>query len=329
MTDDIVLQAVAALKAGNKIKARELLVTAIKQNTNNELAWSWMFSLVDTDEQRIHCLKEVLRINPSNLKASQALDKLASKYTQPPSFEDFVQGENKPTTSYVGPSVQVSTPHTTVQSTPVDPVPTLAQRLSGNLGDVSPRDPAQNVPTDPTRAPKRTIPTNPVPAPVQNVSISQETNLNVLNENISSSKFTPKRIISSIGLLLIIAASFVTWEITNKWAGIFYPGKYRQIATAGVDTMNGLISAGAAVFGIILLFAINEEKKAHSFCSLCAIISAISAIVFLGEANSTGPANNFADFVYFDYFNKPGVGLYMAIIGSIIVLGCFLMRSRD
>ena len=130
-------------------------------------------------------------------------------------------------------------------------------------------------------------------------------------------------------MLLIIVAAFLTWKITNNWAGIFYPGYYRQSVTAGVNTTNGLVSAGAAAFGIILLFAFNGEKKAHLFCSLCAIGSAISAISYLGEASITGSSNNIADFSYFDYFNKPGVGIYMAILGSAIALGCFLIRSQN
>jgi hypothetical protein len=140
MTDEIVMQAVAALKAGNKPKAREYLITAIKQNPNNELAWSWMFSLVDTDEQRTRCLKEVLRINPSNTKARQTLDKLEAKYSQPPSFENFEPEENKPAVPYIGPTIEIPNPSSVDQRIPVDPPARPVQDIPTNSVPASVQD---------------------------------------------------------------------------------------------------------------------------------------------------------------------------------------------
>jgi hypothetical protein len=137
MTDEIVMQAIAALKTGNKPKAREYLIAAIKQDLNNELAWSWLFTLVDTDEERIHCLKEVLRINPSNAKAQQALDKLEAKYSQPPSFEDFEPEGNKPVAPYIGPTVKVSNPPRPNQDHPVNPAHVPVQNIQVNPTPVS------------------------------------------------------------------------------------------------------------------------------------------------------------------------------------------------
>jgi hypothetical protein len=110
MADELIVQAVMAAKAGDKLKARELLATAIKQNHDNELAWSWMFTVVDSDEQRLRCLKEVLRINPSNLKARQALEKLEARLIRPSSFTDGLPVEPKPSVPYIGPTINNPNP---------------------------------------------------------------------------------------------------------------------------------------------------------------------------------------------------------------------------
>jgi hypothetical protein len=76
MPNELVTQSIAALKSGDKVKARQLLISAVKQNPNDEEAWSWLYQAVENNEQRIRCLQEVLRINPANDKARQALAKL-------------------------------------------------------------------------------------------------------------------------------------------------------------------------------------------------------------------------------------------------------------
>lgn len=74
--DDLIRQASAALKAGNKTEARRLLSLAIKENPNDERAWGWMYNAALTDMERSECLKQMLRINPQNEKASQLLKEL-------------------------------------------------------------------------------------------------------------------------------------------------------------------------------------------------------------------------------------------------------------
>ncbi len=78
-TDDIqsLLNAgIQAAKAGNKIEARRLLEQVLEKDDNNEQAWMWFASVVDTPRERRICLENVLEINPNNTRAKQALDKL-------------------------------------------------------------------------------------------------------------------------------------------------------------------------------------------------------------------------------------------------------------
>ncbi len=273
MTDNLTLQAITILKSGNKQKARELFASAIKQNPDNELAWSWVFTLVDTDEQRIHCLKEVIRIKSSNIQARQALDKLEAKYLQSPDFEDYIRMDRKTEIPHVSVKVENPVPLTFIDNTRVKP---------------------------------------PVKS-VQNITINRTS----YHEDSLSSKFTPKRIITAIGLLLIIASAFATWSI--KTYG------YDGWTDKGAETTEGLIAAASASLGFILLFATDSEKKAHMLSSLFAVIALIAAFSYLGSANYYERNSMFSA----RSTSEAGTGIYMSIFGAAITLGCFLIPASD
>jgi hypothetical protein len=65
--------AITAIRSGRKEEGRQLLNLLIQQNPNNEQAWLWMSSVVDTDEQRARCLYHVLAISPENEVARKGL----------------------------------------------------------------------------------------------------------------------------------------------------------------------------------------------------------------------------------------------------------------
>src|SRR5436190_12552104 len=106
--DDVLQQGVTAYKAGKRDEARRIFITVVKQNPDSEQAWGWMNNVCRTDQERIHCLKQVLRINPGNDKARQHLDQLlelpfgaelspspVSSVPQPPSLSGVkVQAKN-------------------------------------------------------------------------------------------------------------------------------------------------------------------------------------------------------------------------------------------
>ena len=68
--------AISAIKAGRKQEGRQLLNLLIQQNPNDEKAWLWMSSVVDTDEQRARCLYHVMAINPNSDLARRGLEVL-------------------------------------------------------------------------------------------------------------------------------------------------------------------------------------------------------------------------------------------------------------
>jgi len=68
-------QAVSAIKAGDVKISFQLLREVIANNPDHEGAWLLMSALV-TPDQRQYCLDQVLRLNPQNLQAREALEKL-------------------------------------------------------------------------------------------------------------------------------------------------------------------------------------------------------------------------------------------------------------
>jgi len=83
---DLLQQAIAAIKAGDKVKGQQLIAQVLKADPRSESAWIWMSGIVDTDKQRRDCLEKVLSINPNNAQAKMGLEKLSKMagLEQPP-----------------------------------------------------------------------------------------------------------------------------------------------------------------------------------------------------------------------------------------------------
>lgn len=72
----MIQEAMAALHAGDRVRARDLFTRLLKLNQNNPEYWLWMSAVVDTPKERAYCLNEVLRRDPSNLAARRGLQLL-------------------------------------------------------------------------------------------------------------------------------------------------------------------------------------------------------------------------------------------------------------
>jgi len=73
--DDLLKQGIAALNAGQKAEARNLLLQVIQQDERNEMGWLWLSGAVETDEDRRICLENVVAINPNNSIAQRGLER--------------------------------------------------------------------------------------------------------------------------------------------------------------------------------------------------------------------------------------------------------------
>jgi len=75
-TNEILQQAVAAIKSGEKEKGKQLLVEALEQDESNEVAWLWMTRCVTDRDVKRECFDRVLVINPDNKHAVEGLKRL-------------------------------------------------------------------------------------------------------------------------------------------------------------------------------------------------------------------------------------------------------------
>jgi dipeptidyl aminopeptidase/acylaminoacyl peptidase len=83
---------VAAAQQGQFDRARELLEGVLRQDRNNqlgynELAWIWMAASVQAQNQRRKCLQEVLKINPANRPARDAINNLVGVIGSPATID--------------------------------------------------------------------------------------------------------------------------------------------------------------------------------------------------------------------------------------------------
>ncbi len=78
MTEDLLRQAIQAIKSGDKERGKRLLAQVIRQEPRNELAWLWLSKCVPEYERKLYCIKRVLEINPDNAIAQRALARLQS-----------------------------------------------------------------------------------------------------------------------------------------------------------------------------------------------------------------------------------------------------------
>lgn len=95
-TEELLDQAIAASQAGNHRNALSLLAQVVALDPRNERAWLWLAELVETDAQRIDCLKRVLSINPDNSLAQQRLRTLTLKAPAPTTPPHETQPSTEP-----------------------------------------------------------------------------------------------------------------------------------------------------------------------------------------------------------------------------------------
>lgn len=73
---DRLLDAIELIQANQRADAVPLLRSLISENQNFEEAWLWMSVAVESIDQSIICLENVLRVNPHNWQAAGALYRL-------------------------------------------------------------------------------------------------------------------------------------------------------------------------------------------------------------------------------------------------------------
>jgi Tol biopolymer transport system component len=70
-------EGIEAARRGDKTAAQRLLRQVVDDDPGNEVAWMWLASTAPTLEERRSYLERVLKLNPKNTRAREALDQLA------------------------------------------------------------------------------------------------------------------------------------------------------------------------------------------------------------------------------------------------------------
>ncbi len=74
MSDDRMLdEAIAAARAGDRARARDLLTQLLRTDQSNPDYWLWMSSIVESPKEKIYCLKSILRLDPDHPVAKRGL----------------------------------------------------------------------------------------------------------------------------------------------------------------------------------------------------------------------------------------------------------------
>jgi DNA-binding response OmpR family regulator len=94
-------QAIAAIKARDMEKGRQLLTQVVKADPRNEAAWLWMTEVVERDVDRIMCLRNALKINPNNDAVKKRLAALEQSSESSPPLQEEAAPEITPSDSAI------------------------------------------------------------------------------------------------------------------------------------------------------------------------------------------------------------------------------------
>src|SRR3990170_4728314 len=72
-------EAIAAARAGDRARARDLLSRLLRADSANPEYWIWMSAVVDSDREKVYCLESALKLAPSNRAALRGLVVLGAR----------------------------------------------------------------------------------------------------------------------------------------------------------------------------------------------------------------------------------------------------------
>ena len=79
MTETLLQQAIDAIRRGDKATGQRLLAQMLRADSRSETAWLWMSQIVESDAQRLDCLRRILAINPDNAAARKGVALLEAR----------------------------------------------------------------------------------------------------------------------------------------------------------------------------------------------------------------------------------------------------------
>ena len=77
--DTMFQEAVKAAREGDKVRSRDLLTRLLRNTKNNPDYWLWMSGVVDTRQEQLFCLQNLLQLDPENEIARRGMIMLGEK----------------------------------------------------------------------------------------------------------------------------------------------------------------------------------------------------------------------------------------------------------
>jgi len=73
MSAEMFNEAVQAVKAGQRKRAKDLLTRLLKTEPNNAEHWIWMSAVVETEKEQIFCLQKAYKLDAASMAARRGL----------------------------------------------------------------------------------------------------------------------------------------------------------------------------------------------------------------------------------------------------------------
>lgn len=80
--NELTQRGIAALKAGDRATAQQILQAAVKQTPDDVVAWLWLSGAVESDRERVTILRHILSIDPGNQAAERGLRQVLARNPQ-------------------------------------------------------------------------------------------------------------------------------------------------------------------------------------------------------------------------------------------------------
>jgi tetratricopeptide (TPR) repeat protein len=87
MTSSLLREAITAVKANQRLKARTLLRELLAAEPTNEMAWIWLSEASDEWNEKVYALQQALEINPARTAVQTKLSQLQTRSKSDPAQE--------------------------------------------------------------------------------------------------------------------------------------------------------------------------------------------------------------------------------------------------
>jgi membrane protein YdbS with pleckstrin-like domain len=173
--DDLTNQGIQALKGGEKDRARSLFLSALEIDADDARAWLWLSGAVESEQDRLDCLEQVIRIDPNNQAAAKGVALLVGKGIVPselrgqPAEEATLPPQEKD---------QGGWQHEVPEETPAAPAASTPETApeSQNISAPSETPEKEEIPATPSETPAAPAASMPETVPEsQNISAPSET----------------------------------------------------------------------------------------------------------------------------------------------------------